>query len=120
MNGHASDAALTGLLDLYKGEPHREVRLRAIDLHRSTWEAQAKTSSAGVAISWLSNLVTTLEKEGLYEQAERLRLEIEGLGPKALDEIHTFHAETSIPLEELEAQIASLIAVIIRSLHSSD
>lgn len=111
VNGHASDAALSGLLDLYKGEPYKEVRLRAIHLHRATWEAQAKTSSAGVAISWLSDVVTTLEKEGLYEEAERLRVEVEALGPKALDEMHTVHAETSIPREELDTQIESLIAV---------
>ena len=111
VNGHASDAALSGLLDLYKGEPYREARLRAVHLHKSTWEAQAKASSAGVAISWLSSVVTTLEREGLHEEAERLRIEIEGLGQKALDEMHTVHAETSIPREELEAQLERLIAV---------
>lgn len=111
VNGHASDAALTGLLDLYKGEPYKEARLRAIHLHTATWEAQAKTSTAGVAISWLSSVITTLEKEDLHDDAERLRVEVEGLGSKALDEMHTFHTETSIPREELEAQIGTLIAV---------
>lgn len=111
VNGHASDAAIGGLLDLYKLESNKEVRLRGVHLHKATWEAHAKTSSAGVAISWLSNLVTTLEKEGLHEEAERLRVEIEGLGLKALDEMHTFHTETSIPREELEAQIEGLLAV---------
>jgi hypothetical protein len=111
VNGQASDAALSGLLNLYKGEPYREVRLRAVHLHKSTWEAHAKTSSAGVAISWLSSVVATLEKEGLHEEAERLRVEIEGLGEKALDEMHTVHVETSVPREELEAQLESLIAV---------
>jgi len=111
VNGHASDAAIGGLLDLYRGEQYKEARLRAIHRHQATWEAQAKTSSAGVAITWLSNVVATLEKEGLYEEAERLRVDVEALGPKALEEMHTFHAETSIPCEELEAQIESLIAV---------
>ena len=111
VNGHASDAALKSLLELYKGEPRREDRLRVIKLHMATWEAQAKASSAGVAISWLSNVVATLEKEGVYEDAERLRVVIEELGPKALDEMHTFHAETTMDRKEVEDSIETLIAV---------
>lgn len=110
-NGHACEASANSLLKIYKGAEHTENRTRVLRTLATTFEAQAANANASVAIHWLLNVVDTLESEGLFEDANRLRLNIEQRGTEALSTMTTVSTELAIDRKELEESIDETIHV---------
>jgi lysyl-tRNA synthetase class 1 len=111
VNGYACEVAAGSLCKSYRHESDRAKRVRVLRTLADTYERQAAGANAGVAIHWLSSVVSLLEGEGLTEDADRLRLIVEQRGPEVLASMKTMSVETSIDRQELDESIERIIAV---------
>lgn len=110
-NGYAAQSAGNALLKVYKRNVNIEDRNRVLRVIAETYLRQSRKADAGVAIAWLQSIASLLEKEGLHDGAEVLRLEMEKRGPEAVAAMKTIEVEASIPFEEMDAQLEELISV---------
>jgi hypothetical protein len=111
VNGYACGVAADTLCKIYRRESDRDKRVRVLRTLADTYEKQAASADAGVAIHWLSSVVEILEGERLTNDADRLRLIIEQRGPEALASMRTMSVEMPIDRQELDESIEQIIAV---------
>ena len=96
---------------MYKRGANTHDRERVLRTVADAYLRQSKQADPGIAIAWLHETAALLEKEGLHQDAEVLRLEMEKRGPEAISAMRSVRVEIPVPIEELNSALDELIAV---------
>lgn len=105
----AAERAANRLANYYRALDRKGDVKRVLLKYGGAFEKLSEQASAILAMSWLQDVYEIYQNYGLKEDAERIAVKLQSIGPKTRDEMKPISVSREIKREEMDKYVAQII-----------